>query len=130
PDVTKRRTARSKRLRWIAIRPPSRGLGLTHFNASTENAKNRRGGAPQALAPLSAGGGRGSRVDEGCDLVAGKTYLAQDLDAVLAQPRGQPADGAGGLAVHGGDAGKPHRPLGRVLDDLPEPDGVQMRIVE
>src|SRR5215831_18033761 len=79
---------------------------------------------------LSASGARRSRGEQSLDFIAAEPHLAQDLDAVLAQARGQPANGAGGLTVDGGNARKPHRPLGRVLDDVPEPDGVQVRIVE
>src|SRR5262245_32185642 len=111
---------------------PAEGWVATHFmpRARRWTQKIVAGGSAQALAPLSAGGTRGPRLDEGGDLAGAETDLAQDLDAVLAKPRGQPADGSGGLAVDGRNAGQAHRPLGRVLDDLPEPDSVQVRIVE
>src|SRR5262249_56268986 len=85
----------------------------------------------EAVVWMRAGGGGGRCGGKhGLDLVLGEPRLAQDLDAVLAQPRRQATDRAGSLAVDGWNAGQAHRALGRMLDDLPEPDGLEMWIVE
>src|SRR5207244_11356579 len=54
---------------------------------------------------------------------AGKAGLAQDLDAVLAQPRLQAPDLGLGLAEARRDVGHAQPSLGRVLDFLPEAGG-------
>src|SRR5262245_64915497 len=72
---------------------------------------------------------RGAGGEEGIDLGLPEAGFAQDLEAVLAEPRRQPANRARRLAVGGGDAGQPHGALGRVLDDLPEAGGLELGIV-
>src|SRR5438874_13218069 len=87
-----------------------------------------------AVPPLSARGsasgacraGREQRVD----LVRPEAGFLQDLRAVLAEPGRQATDGARRLAVGSRDAGHAQRPLARVLDHLPEPGGLEVRIAQ
>src|SRR5262249_52994938 len=104
-------------------------LAATSVFVNSESSIRQREGTAAFLIP-SASGARRSRRKHGLDLVLGEPRLAQDLDAVLAQPRRQATDRAGSLAVDGWNAGQAHRALGRMLDDLPEPDGLEMWIVE
>src|SRR5690242_13051226 len=73
---------------------------------------------------------RGSRGDQRVDLAVRDAGLAQDLERVFAEPRRKQTDRARCLAVRRRHARQAHAPFRRMVDELPEPGRLELRIAE